>query len=192
MATATHSPRVSLLSWNLAWIHQQEYILRSAHQKLEDAVCLHAPRCSAFVRGAKVKERKARWTAKQTKMRKLGSALNALQTKECRRGREGGATGRELCPEITFSSYTVNFLLSLVAWVMETQRKLSHSKCLILHILAWLLPPDVGEFSLHVGCSKSNASCLFPWKMQRRAQLHNLMKANSQLQNTIFRHSHHH
>lgn len=33
---------------------------------------------------------------------------------------------------------------------METQRKLSHSKCLILHIFGWLLLPDVSESSLCV------------------------------------------
>lgn len=124
MATATQ-PRVRLLSWSLAWIDQQEYILRSAHQKLKDAGCLHAPHCSAFMRG--VKERKMlRWTAKQIKIRKLGSALNALQTKECRRRRERGATGRELCPEINFSSCNSEFPFS-TPWSGSWRLRVSYS-----------------------------------------------------------------
>lgn len=80
--------------------------------------------------------------------RQLLSALNALRMKPGRsaemEGEQwGGGVGVEFGTEITFSSHTVNFLLSLVAWVMEAQRKLSHSKCLILNIFGWLLLPDV-------------------------------------------------
>ena len=43
----------------------------------------------------------------------------------------------------------------------------------------------------YVGCSKSNASNLFPWKLQlSTATLFD--GANFQLQNTVFQHSHHH
>lgn len=56
----------------------------------------------------------------------------------------------EIGTEITFSSHRVNFLLSLVAWVMKTQRKLSHSKCLILNVFGCLLLPHVSEFSLYI------------------------------------------
>lgn len=76
---------------------------------------------------------------------------------ECRRGGMGGGEngrerrrGVEFGTEITSSSHRVNFLLSLVAWVMETQRKLPHSKCLILNIFGWLLLPDVTESSLYI------------------------------------------
>lgn len=61
---------------------------------------------------------------------------------------DGGGWRVEFGTGITFSSHRVNFLLSLVAWVMETQRKLSHSKCLILNIFGWLLLPDVSGSSL--------------------------------------------
>jgi len=45
---------------------------------------------------------------------------------------------------------------------------------------------------LYVGHSKSNASYLFLWKLQQiqRAQKH--CRENSQLQNTVFQHNHHH
>lgn len=56
----------------------------------------------------------------------------------------------EFDTEITFSSHRVNFLLSLVAWVMKTQRKLSHSKCLILNLFGCLLLPHVSESSLYI------------------------------------------
>lgn len=56
----------------------------------------------------------------------------------------------EFGTEITFNSHRVNFLLSLVAWVMKTQRKLSHSKCLILNVFGCLLLPHMRESSLYI------------------------------------------
>lgn len=83
--------------------------------------------------------------------RKLGSALNSLHMKPGRSTEgEGEQWGVEFGTEITFSSHRVNFLLSLVAWVMDTQRKLSHPKCLILNIFGCLLLPDVSESSLYI------------------------------------------
>ena len=83
--------------------------------------------------------------------RKLRSALNALRVKPGRSAEgEGEQCGGEFGTKIILSSHPVDFLLSLVAWVMETQRKLSHSKYLILNIFGWLLLPNMSESSLYI------------------------------------------
>ena len=44
--------------------------------------------------------------------------------------------------------------------------------------------------SIEIGCSKNNASYLFPWKPQQ-STIKLFDRENSQLQNTVFQHSHH-
>lgn len=66
------------------------------------------------------------------------------------KGRDNEVQEVEFGTEITFSSHRVHFLLSLVAWVMKTQRKQSHSKCLILNVFGCLLLPHVSESSLYI------------------------------------------
>lgn len=66
------------------------------------------------------------------------------------KGRDNEVQEVEFGTEITFSSHRVDFLLSLVAWLMKTQRKLSRSKCLILNVFGCLLLPRVSESSLYI------------------------------------------
>ena len=49
------------------------------------------------------------------------------------------------------------------------------------------------DCNTYKGHSKSNASYLFPWKLQRRSTITPMFRrAHSQLKNSIFQHSHHH